>query len=172
MEDFYSHRMKVWDSAEICSQHPAAWEKRFYPLLVIIPALPTCIVKQTGPKSTVSGKVFPLLNEHAIDLLSLIKLSGYFSLHNLDKKMTIPPRLRKKLSEPSSLFGVSLSLSCCLICNAELSVLTFKAVPHHTSKFLSCLPSRWQTLLNFGTEQPQRLLLGFAVINLQHKFSL
>lgn len=101
MEDFHSHEMKVWGSAEVCNQPPVALEKRFYPLLVIIPALPTCIVEQTGPKSTVSGKVFPLLNVNAIDLLSLIKLSGYFSLHNLDKKMTIPPRLGKK---PLALF--------------------------------------------------------------------
>lgn len=77
------------------------WKKKFYPLLVITPALPTWVAEQTGPKSTVSGKVFPLLNVNAIDLLSLIKLSGYFSLQNLDKKITIPPRLRKK---PLSLF--------------------------------------------------------------------
>jgi len=103
MEDIHSHRMKIWDSSEICSQHPAALEKNFCPLLVIIPALPICIVEPTGPKNTVSGKVFPLLNVNAIDLLSLIKLSGYFSLHNLDKKMTIPPRLRKK---PLALFFI------------------------------------------------------------------
>lgn len=101
MEDLHSHGMKVWGSAEICSEDPVALEKKFYPLLVFIPALPTGIVEQRGPKSTVSGKVFPLLNVNAIILLSLIKLSGYFSLHNLDKKMTIPPRLRKK---PLALF--------------------------------------------------------------------
>lgn len=95
MEDFHSHRMKSWGSAEICSQHPAALEKEIYPLLVINPARPTCLVEKTSSKK-VSGKVFPLLNVNAIDLLSLIKLPVCFSLHNLDKKMTIRPRLRKK----------------------------------------------------------------------------
>lgn len=58
MEDFHWHGMKIWGSAEICNKHPTALEKKFYALLVIIPAMPTCIVEQTGPKSTVSAKFF------------------------------------------------------------------------------------------------------------------
>lgn len=85
MEHFLSEGMKLWGSAEICSQHPVALEKK-YPLLVINPAVPACLVEKTSSKKRVSVKVFPLLNVNAIDLLSLIKLSVCFSLHNLDKK--------------------------------------------------------------------------------------
>lgn len=95
MEYFHFHGMQLRGSAEICSQHPVTLEKIFYSLLVITPAGSACLVEKTGSK-IVSGKVFPLLNVSAIDLLSLIKLSVCFSSHNLDKKMTIRPRLRKK----------------------------------------------------------------------------
>lgn len=46
-------------------------------------------------------KVFTLLGVNGIDLTSLIKLSGYSSLQNLDKKVNVPPRLRRK---PLALF--------------------------------------------------------------------
>lgn len=73
--------------------------KQFKQLIIL--ALPTGTVQHTGPKCAVTLKAFPLLNVNAIDLLYLIKLSGYFCWHNLDKKMTIPPRLRKN---PLALF--------------------------------------------------------------------
>lgn len=101
MEDFHCHGMKVRDSAKICNQHSAALEKKVLPTAGYHPSSACMSSGADWPKSTVSGKVFLLLNVNAIDLLSLIKLSGYFSLQNLDKKITIPPRLRKK---PLSLF--------------------------------------------------------------------
>lgn len=121
MESFHSHGVKVGGSAAICRQHLVALEMSIYLLLVIILALPACTVKLTGLKSTVSGKVFALLNVNAIDLLSLIKLSDCFSLHDLDKKITILPRLSQKASTSSILFGSSLSLLCCPVCDTELS---------------------------------------------------
>lgn len=149
-DDFHSHGMKVWASAEICYEHPAALGKKYHPLLVVIPALPTCTVEQTGPQSTVSGKVFLLLNVN-IDLPSLIKLSGYFSLHNLDKKTPIPPRLRR---EPLALFVIW--------CRAVVVALPGWRYSAACARTGSCSPpprgrssvglsSRWQTLLGFGT---------------------
>lgn len=151
MESFHSHGVKVGGSAAICRQHLVALEMSIYLLLVIILALPACTVKLTGLKSTVSGKVFALLNVNAIDLLSLIKLSDCFSLHDLDKKITILPRFSQKAST-SSLFYLVQVCRCCAAQFVILScLLKLKAALQHGSKFLSCLPSRWQTLLNFGT---------------------
>lgn len=96
MEDFHFHGMKLWGSAEICSQHPVTLEKN---ILLTAGYHPSCVYMPSGEnwlKNRVFGKVFPLLNVNAIDLLILIKLSVCFSSHNLDKKMTIRPRLRKK----------------------------------------------------------------------------
>lgn len=127
MENFLSEGMKLWGSAEICSQHPVALEKK-YPLLVINPAVPACLVEKTSSKNRVSVKVFPLLNVNAIDLLSLIKLSVCFSLHNLDKKWLFVPDSKRNNSLSSS-YGVSLSLSSCPVCNTELPVVKSKAAP-------------------------------------------
>lgn len=120
MESFHCHGVKIWGSAAISRQHLVALEMSIYPLLVIILALPACGVKLTGLKSTVSGKVFALLNVNAIDLLSLIKLSDYFSLHDLDKKMTILPRLRQKATTSSLLYLVQV----CRCCAAQFVILS------------------------------------------------
>lgn len=52
MEDFHPHGMKHWDSAEIGGQPPVALEKNNYPLLVINPAVSTCLVEKTSSKNS------------------------------------------------------------------------------------------------------------------------